>query len=291
MPEQRRLVAFVWIAAVVLFALILIWFSLSEPVSVSFVDIGQGDACLIQAGRRGNVLIDGGDEGSGQVLLRYLATQNVRVLDAAVISHFHTDHCLGVLELLKDGFPIRMIYLPRFLSGTEEEKAVLDLAAKAEIPLRRLMPGEEIKIGKATYHVLWPEAKGEFMKLNDQSQVLRMDYGENRVLFTGDIEIESQSELAADKAEELQADVLKVPHHGSKNAVCRSFLWAVKPEVAVIGVGVDNYHGHPSIEMLDALRETGIAVCRTDRDGVVKLVMDKNRIKRIETADKWRKLQ
>lgn len=282
---------FGWIAAVVFFALTLLWFSLSEPFSVSFVDVGQGDACLIQAGRGGNVLIDGGDEGSGQTLSRYLATQNVRVLDAVMISHFHTDHCLGILELLQDGFPVRMIYLPRFLSETEEEQEVLDLATKAEIPLRRLMPGEEIKIGKATYHVLWPEWKGEFMKLNNQSQVIRMDYGENSVLFTGDIEISSQSEIADEKPEELHANVLKVPHHGGKSAVYRSFLWEVKPEIAVIGVGVDNYHGHPSNEMLAALAEMGTAVYRTDRDGVVKLVMDKHRIKRIETADKWRKLQ
>ncbi len=291
MLKPWKSVAYAWITAIVVITLALSGFFLSRPVSVSFVDVGQGDACLIQAGRGGNVLIDGGDEGSGQILTRYLATRNVRALDAVVVSHFHTDHCMGVIELLRNGFPIRMLYLPRFFSETEEEKELLDLAAKAEIPLRRLVPEESIKIGKASYHVLWPEAKGEFMKLNNQSLVLRMDYGENSVLFAGDSEISSQSEMVAEKAEALRANVLKVPHHGGKSALYPSFLWAVKPEVAVIGVGVDNYHGHPSSEMLSALFEVGTAVYRTDRDGVVEIVIDKHKMKRIETRDKWRKLQ
>lgn len=291
MSKQRRQVLIAWIVAAVLLGVTLLWFLLSKPVLVDFIDVGQGDACLIQAGIGGNVLIDGGDEGSGQILAQYLAVQNVRVLDAAVISHFHTDHCLGIIELLKDGFPIRALYLPRFLSETEEEKELLELAAKAEIPLRRLMPEEKLKIGKATYHVLWPEAKGEYFKLNNQSLLLRMDYGKNRVLFTGDNEISSQCEMVADQPEELRANVLKVPHHGGKSAVYHSFLWAVKPEIAVIGVGTDNYHGHPSKEMLDALLELGTATYRTDRDGVVRLVMGPYCVKRIETRDKWRKLQ
>lgn len=263
----------------------------SADVTLSFVDVGQGDSCLIQAGRGGNVLIDGGDTGSGETLTRYLGMVGVRELDAAVISHFHSDHCAGITELIRGGFPIRMLYLPRFETDTEEERELLQAAKDAKILMRRLRAGETFSAGKVKLHVLWPEEKGELFRLNNQSLILRMDYAETSVLFTGDSEAASQSELVPERAEELRADILKVPHHGGKGAVYRSFLYAVEPKVAVIEVGTDNYYGHPSEEMLTELSQMGTEVYRTDRDGVVQINLNKKGIKKIKTTDKWRKLQ
>ena len=280
-----------WVLALVLFAFALVWFQVSKPVSVSFVDVGQGDACLIQAGRRGNVLIDGGDTGSGVMLMSYLANQNVRTLDAVFVSHFHEDHISGIMELMVQDFPIRMLYLPEVSDASQEEENLLKLVHEKQIPMRRISRSEELTIGKAHYCVLWPEAKAEHLAANNQSLVLRVEYGENRFLFTGDVEISAQAELVQEKGEQLSAQVLKVPHHGGESAVYRPFLEACQPQLAVIGVGMNNYYGHPSQEMLTALADCGSAVYRTDWHGTVKLVLDKEKIKRIETADKWRKLK
>lgn len=288
---EKRLLAVAWVLALALFVFALVWFQISKPVSVSFVDVGQGDASLIQAGRHGNVLIDGGDAGSGVTLIDYLANQNVRALDAVFVSHFHEDHMSGITELMTQDFPIRMLYLPKVSENSQEEANFLKLVHEKQIPMRRISAGEELTIGKAHYCILWPEEKAEYMTANNQSLVLRVDYGENRVLFTGDIEASAQAELVQEKSEQLSAQVLKVPHHGGQSAVYRPFLAACHPQFAVIEVGMNNYYGHPSQEMLTALADSGCTVYRTDLNGTVKLLLDKEKNKRIETADKWRTLK
>ncbi|MBQ2613843.1 MAG: MBL fold metallo-hydrolase [Clostridia bacterium] len=262
-----------------------------KPVSVSFLDVGQGDACLIQGGFGGNVLIDGGDEGSGITLNGYLAKQNVRKLDAVFLSHFHEDHALGILELLGSGFAVEQIYLSTIPSYTEMEEELLNLAKEANIPITRLGIGDSVTHGKVRYDVIWPTERAQFMKMNNQSLVLRAAYGENRMLFTGDIEMSAQSELALEHKEKLTAQILKVPHHGGSSSAHMPFLTAVHPRFAVIGVGVNNYYEHPHPKMLDNLDAIGAQVLRTDKDGTVRVVLGKNKIKRIETTEKWRKLQ
>lgn len=288
-PSSRRVLKVVWTLALCFFAFACIYFYTNIPVSVTFVDVGQGDSALIQAGKNGNVLIDGGDDGSGVILQSFLSKQNVRSLNAVFVSHFHDDHIQGIMELILGGYPIKMLYLPKYSYASESENTLLDLLNEKQIPFRRLEENEVLTIGKATYHLLWPKQKAAYMKENNQSLVLRMDYGENRILFTGDIEASAQAELFATSPEEIQAQVLKVPHHGGKTAVFTPFLKACAPQISVIGVGIDNYHGHPSKEMLNALTSLKSLTYRTDYHGNVKLILDKTSIKRIETSiDKWR---
>jgi len=287
---ERRICLYAWIVALVMLTISLAVYVATKPVTVSFIDVGQGDACLVQAGKGGAVLIDGGDEGAGLTLSSYLAKQNVRALDAVILSHLHSDHYTGVKELIEDGFPIRMLYLSG-IPFPEEEEELFALTQKAGISICRLMADSKLTLGKATYHVLWPQEKAEYMQVNNQSLVLRMEYGENRILFTGDIEAAAQAELALYPERECRADVLKVPHHGGSTAVYRSFLERVHPRFAVIGVGMDNYHGHPHPKMLDALSQIGCQTLRTDLNGTVKLVLHKDKIARIETTDKWRMLK
>ncbi|MEE1013444.1 MAG: ComEC/Rec2 family competence protein [Clostridia bacterium] len=288
---EKRLLVGTWVLALALFVFALVWFQASKPVSVSFVDVGQGDACLIQAGHRGNVLIDGGDGGSGVTLMSYFANQNVRALDAVFVSHFHEDHISGIMELIAQDFPIKMLYLPEVSDASQEEENFLKLVHEKQIPMRRISVSEELTIGKARYCILWPEDKAEHLTANNQSLVLRVDYGENRFLFTGDIEASAQAELVQEKKGQLSAQVLKVPHHGGESAVYRPFLEACHPQYAVIEVGMNNYYGHPSQKMLDGLTACGSTVYRTDLHGAVKLLVDKEKIKRIEIADKWRTLK
>ncbi len=284
---QKKFYLWFWIAACLMLAISFVIYTAAKPVTVSFLDVGQGDACLIQAGRGGTVLIDGGDEGEGETLLSYFAKQNIRKLDGVILSHLHDDHLSGVKELIEAGFPITMLYLSG-ISNPEEEEPLLRLTKEAGISVVRLMEGNTLTLGKATYHVLWPQPRAEYMQVNNQSLVLRMEYGDNRILFTGDAEVSAQSDLALYPEEELRADVLKVPHHGGKSAVYRSFLEKVQPRFGVISVGIDNYHGHPHPEMLSALDQVGCGVFRTDLHGTVRVVLHKDAIARIETNEKWR---
>ena len=277
--------------AVLFFVLACAYYFTNIPATVTFVDVGQGDACLIQIGKNGNVLIDGGDEGSGATLQSFLASQNVRKLHAVFITHCHTDHMTGIIELIQSGFPVEMLYLPQHTSDSEDERELIALIHEKQLPFRRLQDGEVLTIGNAIYHVLWPKQKATYMKANNQSLVLRMDYGENRILFTGDIEASAQIELCMEQPDEIQANILKVPHHGGETAVLTPFIEACNPQISVIGVGMNNLHGHPSPEMLDALNQVQSMVYRTDFHGNVKLTLDKRGIKRIDYSDdKWRML-
>ncbi|MBR5152298.1 MAG: MBL fold metallo-hydrolase [Clostridia bacterium] len=280
----------VWIFAILLLAVSLTVFWVSKPVSIHFVDVGQGDACLVRGGQGGTVLIDGGDVGEGKTLLSYFAKQNVRKLDAVILSHLHDDHISGVKELIQEGFPITELYLSP-ITDHQAEQELLALTKDAKISVTYLSAEETLNLGKVTYKVLWPYPKAEYMKENNQSMVLRLEYGKNRILLTGDVELSAQAELAMNMGEELKADVLKVPHHGGKTAVYPPFLTKVQPKIGIISVGVDNYHGHPHPDMLSALEETGCGILRTDLHGTVSVILHKDRLARIETNEKWRLLQ
>ena len=222
----------------------------------------------------------------------FLASQNVRKLNAVFVSHCHTDHVTGIIELIQNGFPIEMLYLPQYTSDSDAERELIALIHEKQLPFRRLREGEVLSIGNASYHVLWPKEKATYMKANNQSLVLRMDYGETRVLFTGDIEASAQIELCTEQPDEIQANILKVPHHGGETAVLIPFIKACNSQISVIEVGMNNFHGHPSPEMLDALNQVQSMVYRTDFHGNVKLTLDKRTIRRIEySTDKWRMLR
>ncbi len=263
---------------------------LFQPVTVSFIDVGQGDACLIRAGRGGTVLIDSGDSGAGTTLLSYFDINNVRKLDGVILSHLHDDHISGVKELMEEGFPISVLYLPSVCDRECEEK-LLSFTREAGVSVEHLSAGAELRLGKADYHVLWPEDKAEYFEENNCSMVVSMEYGENRVIFTGDAELTVLAEIAKEHEDEIQADVLKVPHHGSKTSISPSFLKAVKPRVALIGAGWKNQHGHPDEETVEMLNQLGCKVLRTDLHGTIQLRYTEEKLVRLTTTDKWRNLE
>lgn len=243
----------------------------TAALKVAFLDVGQGDAILIEQGER-QILIDGGP--SGQKLLaglgKYVPFWD-RKIDVVIATHPDADHISGLVDALKNyevGAFIR--------TGAESQSGVYDALvselAEKGIDDERAMRGMEIRLSdEAVLSILAPLDEADWQDAKDTnggSVVARLSFGQNRFLLTGDFPGEKEPALIA-SGQDLSADVLKVSHHGSKSATTEEFLKAVKPEKAVISVGQGNRYGHPAAETLGRLNAAGTEVFRTDESGDV----------------------
>ena len=233
------------------------------------LDVGQGDGALVRSGRR-SVLIDVGPEDAYD-MLRYLRFEGLTP-SAVILSHLDEDHAGALGTLLRSEVALGEIWLPR---GAMEEVAsepvreALALAQEMGIPVREAGRGDVIETGGFRFDVLSPDETltGD----NERSLVLSAQIKGTALLTTGDLPIGSEREDMPD------CDLLKVAHHGSKNATSASFLRQTTPELAVISVGEGNSYGHPSGRVLEDLDQVGAHVCRTDQSGCITVWLIGNR--------------
>ena len=253
-------------------------------VHVVVLDVGQGDAILVEGDRGSRMLVDGGPDGN--VLLAQLDRHVPawdRHLDAVLLTHPHDDH-VGGLAALMGRYRVDRV----FESGWPETSAACSAwkasLAAAGVSPARLAAGAELRLDDASLKVLWPDdgtrrpagldpAATDNRKTNDSSIVLLGDYDGRRFLLTGDME-DDVDPLLLDRGLPV-VDMLKVPHHGSATASSEALLTALHPAVAVISVGADNAYGHPSQATLGRLRAHASAVLRTDQDGSVETTLDR----------------
>jgi competence protein ComEC len=253
-------------------ALVLLVRAHPRSLTVTFLAIGQGDAALVEWPDGRTWLIDGGPPGDA--LLRWLRRRGVRSLDALVLSHPHPDHLGGLLPVV-GALPVREVRAPRPPRAGERDYATLLARARApagaRAPLRAgtLPPAPR---GVALLHPLpaFLDAPSRKDRVNDESLVLRLSHAGRSVLFPGDVEREGEAALVdGAAARPLRADVLKVPHHGSRTSSHAAFLAAVAPRWAVVSCGFANRYGHPHAVTLGALAGVGARVLRTDEVGSV----------------------
>lgn len=231
-----------------------------------FIDVGQGDSILLTNGSA-HVLVDAGDEGMGPVVLAELQRRGIDKLDLVVASHPHADHIGGLDEVLAR-IPAEQVFLPEVSSNSVSFERLLTVIEDKQLPVHTPTPGETWERAGLRLTFLGPDAQADYDNLNDWSILLRLDTDHGSLLLTGDAEGPAEN-AALDAGLPLQADVLKVGHHGSKTSTRQKFLQAVAPQAAVISVGAGNDYGHPTQTILDRLAEAGVQVFRTDTQGAI----------------------
>ena len=239
--------------SVALLFLLLTWVMGQAPdgkLHLIFCDVGQGDAALVIKGSF-QMLIDTGPKNGGVVAC--LSAQMPfwdRQIEIFVNSHPQADHIGALVEVEK-----RYQIGKKWLAG---------------------VAGDRIRYGDLDFDILWPAASGRVLgastDLNQLSVVVELNYGKFRALFSGDLGT-AEEKVLVDSGRLMAVDVLKVAHHGSKYSSAAEFLSAVRPKLALISVGKNNY-GHPTSEALERLKAVGARIWRTDRQGELEIVTD-----------------
>ncbi|MGF6989574.1 DNA internalization-related competence protein ComEC/Rec2 [Lachnospiraceae bacterium PM6-15] len=248
-----------------------------NDLKIIFFDVGQGDGTLITTPGGQNILIDGGST-SVEELAKYrleptLKYYGIKKLDYVFVSHGDKDHYSGIKEMIEreaKSIPIATLIFPAYINADSELHELKNLAQKNGITCLFLDQGKGMEIDGVKLTGLHPERL--YQDENAASLVLLLEYGKKSVLFTGDVEGEGEKALTKALIEaDIDIDVLKVAHHGSKGSTSDEFLEQAKPELAIISAGKRNLYGHPHKETLSRLRERAIMIRRTDKEGAIIL--------------------
>jgi len=248
----------------------------TAPLTVKVMDVGQGDAILIQTPEQ-TILVDTGDTPTKSKLASYIKSEGISVIDKLIITHPHADH-IGGVQAVMDNFTIKQIYDSGQTATSNMYKQYLLTAQKKKIPFALLEAGGQLDIGGGiVLKVLAPEKpfiSGSDSDLNNNSIVLKLVFGSFSMLLTGDAEKESEDRMVKRFSGELKSTVLKVGHHGSSSSSSQVFLKAVSPEAAVISLGANNEYHHPHPSVLKRYDQQKIKVYRTDTQGTVAITSD-----------------
>ncbi len=232
----------------------------NEVLEVHFIDVGQGDAILVEAASS-TLLIDAGDNHMASTVVKYLQKQGIETLDYIIGTHPHSDH-IGGLDYVINTFDVNRILMPEAVHTTKTYEDVLDAIEDKGMRITVPRVGDEYQLGPASFSILAPSSN-DYSDLNDHSIGIRLIYKNSEFLLAGDAGSLSEQEMLQ-SGMDLKADVLKISHHGSEYSSCADFLDAVSPTHAVISVGRDNEYGHPHKAVLQALNERDISIYRTD---------------------------
>jgi len=244
-----------------------------------FLDVGQGDSVLLRHAEK-TVLVDTGPAASGEVLCAELSRLGVVRIDLLVLTHAHEDHT-GNARLLIDRLEIGCLMIAS--SDTSEAcfTYALDAASEKDIPVRTVAAGVEVRFGNLILNVLAAGGNGLNVKENQNlsSIVLRVALYDTVLLLTGDGDAALEERLLEQyDRETLDCDLLKVAHHGSNNASSAQFLEATSPAIAVITCGKGNSFGFPHDRVLADLASCGATVYRTDLEGTLCFIIDREGI-------------
>ena len=267
------------------FACVLLFYRPRETFSITALDVGQGDALVVESGRF-LMLNDGGSSSASAIgekrILPYLKQRGIAALDAVVVTHPDADHTNGILELLeligeqKTALRIRHLFLPVWMKGSEKENPFILAAQKAGIMVEYLKKGDEIRAGELTVSVLHPGAGEDYTgEENAGSVVLQLSCGACRALLTGDLEGSGEEEVLG-AAERCQ--ILKVAHHGSRNSTSEAFLNRIQPQISLISCAWPGRYGHPHRELLERLRACKSHIYGTPVDGAVTVQLKRDRL-------------
>lgn len=239
-------------------------------LKVHFIDVGQGDAILIQSDAS-HMLIDAGEKHNSDTLISYLKDNGVTKLDYIIGTHPHSDHIGGLANVI-DNFQIGKIIMPDAISTTKTFEDLLDTIGNNNLKITKPVIGSEFIIGSASFVIIAPN-ESDYKNMNNYSVGIKLVNGDNSFVFTGDAEIQSENEMLQNGID-LEGDVFKLAHHGSSTSNSDDFLNAVNPIICVVSAKKDNSYGHPHVEIMKAMMDRSIRLFRTDEQGTIVLESD-----------------
>ena len=247
-------------------------------IVVNYLDVGQGDSEFVQRPDGKCMLIDASTSDCSDTIIDFISKLGYSKIDYLVATHPHADH-IGGMKAVVEHFDIGEIYMPKASTNTKTYENLLLAIADKGLSIHTAKAGTVAFDADDLSAEFLAPVKASYDNLNNYSAVLRLQYGNNVFLFMGDAEDTAESDILKNSTKKkLNADVLKVGHHGSKTASGFEFVSAVSPKVAVIEVGKDNSYNHPHDKAMNNLSEIGAKILRTDINGNVAVVSDKTDI-------------
>lgn len=249
------------------------------PLTVTMLDVGQGESILIKIPTGETILIDGGSTSKKSVAdytiipaLKYYGTDH---LDYVIMTHADEDHISGIRELFEQDYPIKYVVLPD-TKAMNSNKDIVKLGKEKGYSFLKISREDRIVFDRVYLRCLHPQKGWDAEDTNSGSTVLYLTYNKFHMLFTGDLNGEQEPLLAPDKGEKkfLSVDILKIAHHGSKNSTTKDFLEEFRPQKAILSAGKNNLYGHPHKETIKRLRENGADIYGTLWGGAIVIESD-----------------
>ncbi|ALP89849.1 ComEC/Rec2 family competence protein [Clostridium butyricum] len=239
---------------------------------VHYINVDQGDAILIQVNNK-NLLIDSGPKSHKKQLVKFLNDLNISKLDYVIATHPHEDH-IGNMNTVLNSYKVQSFYAPKVYSYTKSFEQMIDSLKSNNLKINPIKRGcNTINLGFQTNVEVFSPINDTYDNENNYSPVIKISFGNNSFLFTGDAEKEIEDKLIL-LNDDLKADILKVSHHGSSSSTSDSFLNRVSPKYAVISVGKNNIYDHPNDTIISKLNTYNIDILRTDIQNNITLISD-----------------
>ena len=246
-----------------------------DGLYVHYIDVGQGDSELVCCNGE-YMLIDAGEPEAADAVLEYLDRHGIDKLDYLVCTHSHSDHC-GGLDAVVESLEVETVFTSPYAGDSPSYEIFTDAVYGAGLELTVPELGESYRLGEASFSFIGPVE--DYDNTNDDSLVMRLEYGDTSFLYTGDMTAKAEKDLINDGAS-LRCDVLKVGHHGSSGSSCYQFLYEAQPGIGVISCEKGNSYGHPHEETLSRLDDADVTVYRTDLEGSIVIFSDGMKVER-----------
>lgn len=241
----------------------------TSNIEIHYIDVGQGDATLIKCGDKA-MLIDAGENDKGSQVWSYLKSQNITKLDYVIGTHPDSDH-IGGLDVIIYKLDCENVFMSSYKKDTRTYDDVIQAAKSKNYKIKNPKPGETYELGDAKFTIVAPNDK--YDDANNASIGIYLEHGDISYLFTGDAEYEAELDII-DNGLNIDADVYKAGHHGSRTSSCDELLEKVTPKYVVVSCGEDNSYGHPHAAILNYCRINKIPLYRTDKQGAIVLKSD-----------------
>ncbi|HBG6419699.1 TPA: MBL fold metallo-hydrolase [Clostridioides difficile] len=240
-------------------------------LSIHMIDVGQGDSILVQTPTNKNILIDGGDEDSENIIISYLRQKRIKTIDIIITTHPDSDH-IGSLDNIIKKFNVNSIYMPEQSTDSEAYQNLINSCTDKNLSIQHLYKNDVLNIdNNINIYVLSPSYIQEESNLN--SIVFKLTFNDNSFLFMGDAEEENEKEiLHSFKLNNI--NFIKIGHHGSNSSSSLEFIKKISPDIAAISCGYKNQYGHPHREVINNLKQNHVSIYRTDRIGDIVFYSD-----------------